>query len=185
MVRRLVISGVALVVIAGGVTLAIASTDTTEDATQPALDCAASGPRNPSSLRTDSFGPRYTVIAVRDGEVPRSSEREFDDYLTRRGAVIGRRLEDGWISIKAGWQRDRRATGRLEVSGKLLNRRGGRFRALINRLYGGARFAKVVPSELRVSSSGCWRFTARAGKARVSYVVQVRTAEAGELERGR
>lgn len=101
-----------------------------------------------------------------------------------QGAVFGRRLENGWVSVKAGWQRDRRAAGRLEVTGKRLDRRGGRFRAEINRLYGGTRFAKVVPSELILSSSGCWRFTATAGKARVSYIVTVRYPEVGELERG-
>jgi hypothetical protein len=106
---------------------------------------------------------------------------ELDAYLKEQGAVLGKRLHNGQVSVKAGWVRDRRAAGSLNVTGKRLNRSGGRFRAEVNRLYGGKKFAKVVPSTLFLSSTGCWHIRARAGNKRVTYVVRVRYPRAGEL----
>lgn len=172
--------GLALVVASGGVVLAAVGTPVAGVAA-PDAECAASGPRGAGPLRTDSFGRRQTVIAVRPGEVPGVVTDELDAYLKEQGAVLGRRRQNGQISVKAGWVRDRRAAGSLSVTGKRLNRSGGRFRAEINRLYGGDKFAKVVPSELFPSSTGCWRIRAKAGGARVTYVVLVRYPREGEL----
>jgi hypothetical protein len=176
---RLIV-GVALAGIPSGVAVVMAHTPVAAGAASGG-DCAVSGPRGDGPLSTDSFGRHQTVIAVRPGEVPSVISDELDAYLKEQGAVLGKRLQNGQVSVKAGWIRDRRAAGSLTVTGKRLDRSGGRFRADVNRLYGGKKFAKIVPSTLFLSSTGCWRIRARAGSKRVTYVVQVRYPRAGEL----
>jgi hypothetical protein len=172
--------GVALAGVSSGVVVVTARTPVADGAASGA-DCAVSGPRGDGPLGTDSFGRRQTVIAARPGEVSGVISDELDAYLKEQGAVLGRREQNGQVSMKAGWVRDRRAAGSLDVTGKRLNRSGGRFRAEVNRLYGGEKFAKVVPSVLFFGSTGCWRIRAKAGHARVTYVVQVRYPRPGEL----
>lgn len=180
MPTRWLVVGLAAAGVAGGVTLGL-TRQTTSDAATPG--CAVSAPAKGAPLRTDSFGTRQTVIVVAPGEVPALIPDELDAYLREQGAVLAKRRGDGSVSVKVGWERDRRAAGRLRMSAKRLNRRGGRYRVEINDLYGGDRFARIVPSELFLSTTGCWRVRARAGKARVTYVVLVRRPNPGELDR--
>lgn len=164
--------------------LALGSTTHTskgDDSAQRSVECAVAGPERAGSLRTDSFGHRQTVIAVGRDEVPNPIPEELDAYLKEQGAVLGNRLTGGRISMKAAWIRNRRAAGRVLVTGRRLHRPGGWFRAKVNRRYGGKSFARIVPSELLLSSVGCWRVRAKAGKARVTYVVNVRLPRDGEL----
>lgn len=181
MLTRLV-AILALIGVSGSVAFAVTRDPTSDVATSPE-QCRTSGPTSDARLYTASFGTRRTVIAVRPGEVPDPITDELDAYLKEQGAVLGTRADNGRVDIKAAWERDRRAAGVLTVTGKRLNRRGGRFRAEINRLYGGKKFAKVVPSKLFLSSPGCWRIRAKAGKAHATYVVLVRYPHPGELER--
>jgi hypothetical protein len=176
------VAGLAAAGLTGGVALGIVRLSDGDAATGDP-ECAVAGPKGDPALFTESFGARQTVIVVGRGEIPGVVSEELDAYLKEQGAVLGRREENGWMSVKAGWERDRRAAGRLKVTGKRLNRRGGRFRAEVSPVYGGKRFARIVPSDLFLSSTGCWRVRARAGKARVTYVVLVRRPRAGELER--
>lgn len=174
------LASLALVGVTGGVAFGV-TRQPAADAADP--ECAVAGPGSDVALHTASFGARQTVIAARPDEVPDVISDELDTYLKKQGAVLARRGQNGRVTVKVAWERDRRAAGVLEVTGKRLNRRGGRFRAEINGLYGGKRFAPIVPSEVFLSSTGCWRVRARAGKARVTYVVLVRSPRAGELER--
>lgn len=96
--------------------------------------------------------------------------------------MLGERGKGERVRVKAAWFRNRHAAGRLKVTGKRLDESGGRFRASINRLYGGKKFSRVIPSKLLMSSTGCWRYRARAGKARVKYVALIRYPHEGELE---
>ncbi|HWH93259.1 MAG TPA: hypothetical protein VNT03_05310 [Baekduia sp.] len=118
-------------------------------------------------------------------EVPDVIPAALDAYLKEQGAVLGERMENGGISVKAAWVRDRRATGVLKVTGKRVHPAGGRFSADVNRLYGGKKFARIVPSQLRMSGPGCWRIRARAGSARVTYLVRCAIPSPPSYERRR
>ncbi len=163
-----------------GLTLGAVRTPAADVATSD-VACAVAAPHGSTPIRTDSFGSRLTVIAVAPGQVPNPVPAELDRYLKEQGAVLARRLKSGRISVKAAWLRDRRAAGRVNVTGQRLDRPGGSFRSKVNRHYGGKNFARIVPSELILSSTGCWRVQVRAGKARVTYDVQVRDPGDGEL----
>ena len=119
--------------------------------------CEVAGPKAGSAI-TGTFGAKRAVI------VP----PEEDDPVPA-GTTQGRRQPDGTIYAKILWRRDqRRAGGRLRVTGQRLD--GGRstFRARVDQGQRG-----FVPSSLVFSDPGCWRVAARAGGTRVRYVVRV------------
>ncbi len=160
---------------------------TTPAPTSPA-DCAVSGPASDdrSAPLRAGLPPKKTLIALTREEVrdlPDVLPAKVKSHLKREGALLvaGPPSVDGMIEQKVPWFRDRRATGRLHVTGKRIDAPGGTFGVYINRRYGGKRFAYTVPGDLRFSEPGCWRIKARAGKARVTYVVLVRRPAPGEL----
>lgn len=155
--------------------------------TSPA-ECAVSGPASDdrSAPLRAGLPPKKTLIALTREEVralPDVLPAKVKSHLKREGAwlVAGPPAAHGMIEQKVPWLRDRRATGRLHVTGKRIDAPGGTFGVYINRRYGGKRFAYTVPGDLRFSEPGCWRIKARAGKARVTYVVLVRRPAPGEL----
>lgn len=157
---------------------------TTPVATTPA--CAVAGPsfddrREP--LRT-ALPRGNTLIVLSNDErkaLPDPLPRAISKYLDALGARIAPLAADGSTGGKSMWRRDRRAKGRLHVWGKRLDAPVGRFHAVIDRTYGGKRYSPFVPGTLNFSTTGCWRIKARAGQARVTYVVLVRRPAPGEF----
>lgn len=169
---------------APGVATAPATTPDVLATTPPA--CAVSGPAiddRSAPLRT-ALPKGLIVIALDRAErkaLPNPLPRSVTKRLGDLGAVFGPRDAKGAVDIKSMWRRDRRAAGRLRVTGRRLNQPGGRFRATIDRQYGGRRYSPFVPGGLVFSDVGCWQVDARAGRAQVSYVVLVRRPEPGEF----
>lgn len=143
-----------------GAYAAIASRDDEPDSTgaeQDPTGCDVAAPK-PGSAISGSFGSKLTVF------VPR-----HEDDGVPVGMTQGRRQPDGSIYAKILWRRDpKRAGGRLRVTGRRLDGPGSRLRANLDQGH-----RKFVPSALIFSDPGCWRVRARAGTARVRYVVQV------------
>lgn len=86
-------------------------------------------------------------------------------FVARPGDVA----RDGSISIKWGWWRGVR--GDLKVTGRRLDARAAPLRAQIPGGYGRTGFQ---PTGIIFATAGCWRVTASAGNARLSFVTLVR-----------
>lgn len=149
--------------------------------------CAVSGPRlddRRAALRT-GLPAKQTIIALTKEQrqvltrrLPAAVSRQLDEV----GAMFAPVDDDGTVSVKSLWRKDlRRATGRLRVSGKRLDAPGGQFFADLSPAYARKRAANFVPGSLNFTALGCWQITARAGKARVTYVALVRAPERGEF----
>jgi hypothetical protein len=161
MPSRLLVLGLAVAALVPvGAYVAAASRDDAADRTAQdpdAAPCDVAGPKRGSAI-TGSFGAKRTIV------VP----REEDDGVPP-GTTQARRRPDGSIYAKILWRRDpKRAAGRLRVTGTRLDGEGSTLRASLDQ--GHRRF---VPSSLIFSDPGCWRVRARAGDARVRYVVKV------------
>ena len=161
---------------------------TTTPAPTSPVECPVSGPASDdrSAPLRAGLPPKQTLIALTRAEyraLPDVIPANVKSYLEKTGAMMitGLPRADGVIEQKVPWLRDRRATGRLHVTGKRIDAPGGKFGVYINRRYGGERFAYTVPGDMRFSEPGCWRIKARAGKVRVAYVVLVRRPTPGEL----
>lgn len=87
------------------------------------------------------------------------------------GTAVGVAEPDGSVYAKFFWVRDRRALGRLHISGVRLDGPRGHLRVSTNQSFG--LNTPTVPSALTFSSQGCWRVTARSGRAHLAFVVKV------------
>jgi hypothetical protein len=167
--RSLLVSAVLAAALMGGgalYALARAGDDGPEDAAgtggRPGR-CVPAVPRASGAL-SGSFGEKLTVV------VPRG-----DDEPPPPGTTLGRRLPTGAVYAKILWRRDRRAAGRLRVTGRRLDAEAGRLRVRI-----GQGQEEFVPSALTFSSEGCWEVTARSGRVQARYVVRVVDHARGE-----
>ena len=161
MSSRLTVLALAIAALATvGAYVALASRDYAPDSTDEDRDptgCDVAAPKRGSAI-SGSFGSELTVF------VPRREEDGVPIGMTQ-----GRRQPDGSIYAKILWRRDpKRAGGRFRVTGRRLDGPGSSLRASLNQDH-----RKFVPSSLVFSDPGCWRVTARAGDARVRYVVRV------------
>lgn len=161
MSSRLLVLGLAVAALATvGAYVATASRDDASDrtATEPEpAGCDVTGPKRGSAI-SGSFGAKRTILVPRD---------ENDGVPP--GMTQGRRRPDGSIYAKILWRRDpKRAAGRLRVTGRRLDGEGSTLRASLDQGH-----RKFVPSSLIFSDPGCWSVRARAGGARVRYVVNV------------
>lgn len=86
------------------------------------------------------------------------------DLVRERGDVLG----DGSLAFKFGWVRP--AEDRLRITGSRLDRADEPVRAHIPPGYDGTFQATAVI----FPSPGCWKVTARAGDASLTFVVSVR-----------
>jgi hypothetical protein len=151
--------------------------------TTPA-QCVASGPEledRSAPLRT---ALPSTIVGLTRREfraLPNPIPRKLSAQLTAGDTLIGSLNAKGWIGQKSIWRRDRRAAGYLHVSARRIDAPGGRFRASLDRQYGGSRYSPFVPGSLNFSEPGCWRVKGRAGDVRVTYVVLVRRPHPGEF----
>jgi hypothetical protein len=93
------------------------------------------------------------------GTLPAGTLQSGGSFATLEG--------DGSISAKVGSWRKR---GMLEVTGQRLDRSAPRLRASVNGAYGDSGFQ---PSRLLFPTVGCWRVTGSAGRARLTFVVEV------------
>jgi hypothetical protein len=86
------------------------------------------------------------------------------------GGVMAVIARDGSISLKLGWWRG--VPGRLVITGRRLDRPGGRIRADVppNESYGDVGF---IPSRITFPSLGCWRVVGKQGGASLTFVVKV------------
>jgi hypothetical protein len=81
---------------------------------------------------------------------------------------------DGSLGIKLGWQRGPGVRGRVRVEVRRLDQRAPALRRLIStRGYG---FTGLQASGLALPSEGCWRVSASAGRAGLTFVLLVRAA---------
>ena len=188
------LAGLALIVVGGAATGAADPAPTTPIGSTPDAGtalCPVGGPafedrREP--LRT-ALPSKQTIIGLTHAErreLPRVLPRALTAALSERGEMLASVERDGTISIKSMWRRDRRAAGRLHVTGARIDADGGRFFADLNRTYRRQRHAPFIPGSLNFSEPGCWRVTARAGQVRATYVVLVRLPlpdEFAEFER--
>jgi hypothetical protein len=79
---------------------------------------------------------------------------------------------DGSATTKVPWRGSRSAGARLKVRGRLLSGSAPRLHASIGSGTN-AGSPHFWPSYLRFSKSGCWRITATAGKARLTFRLKV------------
>jgi hypothetical protein len=86
------------------------------------------------------------------------------------GGVMAVIQRDGSIRVKVGWWRG--IPGRLVITGRRLDRPGGRVRADVppNESYGDTGF---IPSSIIFPSVGCWRVVGAQASARLVFVVEV------------
>lgn len=132
-------------------------------------------------LRT---GLTATIIGLTRKEfraLPEVLPNKIKARIKAEDALIGSVDSKGWIGQKSIWRRDRSAAGWLHVSGKRIDAPAGKFKAAINRNYGGTKYSPFIPGSLYFSEPGCWRVKGRAGSKRVTYVVRVRRPEPGEF----
>jgi len=98
-------------------------------------------------------------------------------YHAPAGTMPAQHLEDGTIYAKFLWMRSRRAYGRFRVTGLEVNKPSAHVRAELDRHL---LKSPYVPSDIIFPRPGCYRITARGGKARLRFVIKVedRTAAA-------
>jgi hypothetical protein len=104
-----------------------------------------------------TFGPPSAIVlGSRDGR--QGSPNAYPGSIGR----------DGSIRVKWLWRRAKKGSGRLWVLGR--DQSGRRFRVDTGDQY---QQRKFVPSGVRFPGAGCWRVTAKSGKARIRFVVWV------------
>jgi hypothetical protein len=92
------------------------------------------------------------------------------------GTTFGRIYPDGSLSTKFAWWGSRSAAAKLRIRGRRLDGRAPRLRLTAG---GGAtaRSPHFWATWPRFASRGCWRVTARSGRARLTFTIAVRSAD--------
>jgi len=107
-----------------------------------------------------NVGERATVVGLKE-----------DETYWPPGTMFGQLRRNGTVSAKFQWRRDRRAWGRLRVSGRLMSGRGRPVKANVSDAQGPR--SRIVPSTLFFPRVGCWRISARTRSAELTAVLRV------------
>jgi hypothetical protein len=91
------------------------------------------------------------------------------------GTTGGTIHADGSLSTKFPWWGSRLAASKLKIRGRRLDAPARRLRLMVGP-GATARSPHFWATRLRFASSGCWRVTARSGRARLRFTIAVRSA---------
>jgi hypothetical protein len=112
-------------------------------------------------------GGLWTTFAT-DGHLRITDARPVPDGMTF-GTVRG----DGSLETKFPWWGSRRATHRIVIRGRRLDGVAAPFVRRYRDHAGATSAPHFWATRLRFSRAGCWRVSARSGRARLSFVVSV------------
>jgi hypothetical protein len=111
------------------------------------------------------IGQKATIVGIPDGLPPADADPGVSYFLAKPG---------GAIVQKFPWFRDHRARGDVSVKGQTIPPGPKPLRAQINNDRGPGKH--VVPGNLILPRTGCWRVSAKSGSAKLRFVVWVTTA---------
>lgn len=144
-----------------------------------AFACPATAPRAAQPPRDGGYSHRrpglWTPLP------PRGVLRISTSVPPPPGTAPGRVHPDGSLSTKFPWFGSLLATERLVITGRRIDGPARRLRQTGRSGPGGARargWPHFWPGYLRFPSPGCWRVSARSGRARRTFTISVERARA-------
>ena len=174
--RRLVTAGaLALaVVLIGAIVVAVRLSGADSSASVACHVTKPNGSTPPRGRPSDTHHGKRGLWTV----LPRDGMLVITTTTTRPsppGTTFGKIYPDGSLSTKFAWWGSRSAAAKLRIRGRRLDAPARRLRLTVG-TGATARSPHFWPTWPRFASRGCWRVTARSGRARLTFTIAVRNA---------